>query len=959
MDDLAEELEKIDFHHPFTPYNVQEQFMRAVYDVLERGDGQVGILESPTGTGKSLSLICAAVTWLRNHKKAGYETAVADAAKEFKDEPDWIVNQMLRRKRAELLKKWEEKEARLARIRAKEKMLEQRGAKRRRVDDGPQRNRTLGSGEDDDDEWLLADRDAADGATGDGSTPSYSKETRSLMEKLGMGSLQKQEEDENLDDNEIKIYYTSRTHSQLTQFISELRRPAFPPSIPDSLLDAKSNTTAEEIKHVPLSSRQRLCINPAVSRLGSLSAINDRCAELQQPKSAHRCQFVPNADNLAQTHEFRDNVLASVPDIEDLFELGKKLQVCPYYSSRTAIPGAEIITLPYPLLLQKTARDALGIKLEGNVVVIDEAHNIMDAVSNVYAAEISLSELKRARQMLGIYVKKFGKKLKGENRVMVAQVARVVDGLSEWLDGALKLKNDQGIVDPNVLLKTKGIDQINLYSLIQYIQASKLAYKIEGYVAHTESQQEQENGEGQRSSGSKPSQAAYSSTPVLHILLSFLVSLTNLSSEGRIFYEKVIPGRSKDQHQHQRQPADIKLSYLLLSPTHAFSSIATSARAVVLAGGTMSPFDDYTAHLFPSFPPEKITTLSCGHVIPPENLCVWTLASLKPKGGNNSSSGVGVGAGGVGGIDFEFSFQKRGDKAMIRELGIAILNICAAVPDGVVVFFPSYGYLDEVVGVWGGNANNSDGHAQSQSRSQSSLQGPTIWQKLQARKAVFRETKGGSSDEVLEQYSRAILGGGSPDDHATDAVGAGTRPAKTKTTTTTTTTNGALLLSVVGGKMSEGINFSDRLGRCVVIVGLPYPNINSADWKARIEYIESTMLKRLLEPAPPPPPSSPQTQDQRPQVTTPAEAQAQAKQASRAFYENACMRAVNQSIGRAVRHRGDYAAIVLLDRRFASDRVRGKLPGWIRAGLVPDSERGGLGQMMGRLSGFFRGKKDR
>lgn len=413
------------------------------------------------------------MTWLRNHKKADYETSVAHAAKEFKDEPDWIINQMLRRKREELLKKWEEREARLARIRAKEKILEQRGAKRRRIDDGPQRSRTQGAeadGDDDDDEWLLADRESTEGAGGDDSTPSYSKETKNLMDKLGMGSLQKEAEDDNLDENDIKvgyyyfqlgsldgiythdtyirsfsnytlqIYYTSRTHSQLTQFISELRRPEFPPSIPDSLLDDKSTATPEGIKHVPLSSRQRLCINPTVSRLGSLSAINDRCAELQQPKSTHRCQFVPNADNLAQTHEFRDNVLASVPDIEDLFDLGKKLQVCPYYSSRTAIPGAEIITLPYPLLLQKTARDALGIKLEGNVVVIDEAHNIMDAVSNVYAAEISLNELRRARQMLGVYVKKFGKKLKGENRVMVAQVARVVDGLSEWLDGALKLK---------------------------------------------------------------------------------------------------------------------------------------------------------------------------------------------------------------------------------------------------------------------------------------------------------------------------------------------------------------------------------------------------------------------------------------------------------------------------------------------------------------------------------------
>jgi Rad3-related DNA helicase len=41
---------KIDFHHPYTPYSVQLDFMRTVYDVLEQGNGQVGILESPTGT---------------------------------------------------------------------------------------------------------------------------------------------------------------------------------------------------------------------------------------------------------------------------------------------------------------------------------------------------------------------------------------------------------------------------------------------------------------------------------------------------------------------------------------------------------------------------------------------------------------------------------------------------------------------------------------------------------------------------------------------------------------------------------------------------------------------------------------------------------------------------------------------------------------------------------------------
>lgn len=441
-------------------------------------------------------------------------------------------------------------------------------------------------------------------------------------------------------------------------------------------------------------------------------------------------------------------------------------------------------------------------------------------------------------------------------------------------------QSEHGIVDPNSLLKSKGIDQINMFKLIKYIQDSKLAFKVESYAAHIEEPE-----------GRDAIAKAAHSSPVLHALLSFLVALTNPADEGRIFYERDV------------NPPDIKLSYLLLSPTHAFSSIATSARAIILAGGTMSPFEDYKNHLFPYLTPERITTLSCGHVIPDSNLCVWTLASTRPRkpahgpAATDATSGL-----------FEFSFQKRSDKATINRLGQALLNICSVVPDGVVVFFPSYGYLDEVIEVWK-VPTGADG-------------GKPLWERLQEKKALFRESKGGSSDEVLAGYSEAILAAG----QATDRKHS----------------RGALLLSVVGGKMSEGINFSDRLGRCVVIIGLPYPNINSPEWKARIEYLETSTVARLTAASP---------------SISKAQASQEAKQVARDFYENACLRAVNQSIGRAIRHKADYAAIVLVDRRFETERIRSKLPRWIKGQLVGGAETQGLQGLMGCLNMFFKDKR--
>ena len=144
--------------------------------------------------------------------------------------------------------------------------------------------------------------------------------------------------------DDVKIYFCSRTHSQLAQFVQELRCVKFPDL---SWIAEKEETGPEDkvvIKHLPLGSRRNLCINPKVSRLGSLPAVNERCLELQQPDTPkdHKCPFIPNKENETLVNDFRDHTLATIRDIEDLGKLGQKIGICPYYASRAIIKPSEV-----------------------------------------------------------------------------------------------------------------------------------------------------------------------------------------------------------------------------------------------------------------------------------------------------------------------------------------------------------------------------------------------------------------------------------------------------------------------------------------------------------------------------------------------------------------------------------------------------------------------------------------
>ncbi|XP_011518897.1 ATP-dependent DNA helicase DDX11 isoform X22 [Homo sapiens] len=830
---MANETQKvgaIHFPFPFTPYSIQEDFMAELYRVLEAG--KIGIFESPTGTGKSLSLICGALSWLRDfeQKKREEEARLLETGTgplhDEKDEslclssscegaagtprpagePAWVTQFVQKKEERDLVDRLKAEQARRKQREERLQQLQHRvqlkyAAKRLRQEEEEREN------------LLRLSREMLE----TGPEAERLEQLESGEEELVLAEYESDEEkkvasrvDEDEDDLEeehiTKIYYCSRTHSQLAQFVHEVKKSPF----------------GKDVRLVSLGSRQNLCVNEDVKSLGSVQLINDRCVDMQRsrhekkkgaeeekPKRRRQekqaaCPFY----NHEQMGLLRDEALAEVKDMEQLLALGKEARACPYYGSRLAIPAAQLVVLPYQMLLHAATRQAAGIRLQDQVVIIDEAHNLIDTITGMHSVEVSGSQLCQAHSQLLQYVERYGKRLKAKNLMYLKQILYLLEKFVAVLGGNIKQNpNTQSLSQTGTELKTindflfqSQIDNINLFKVQRYCEKSMISRKLFGFTERygaVFSSREQPKLAGFQQflqslqprtteALAAPADESQASTlrpasPLMHIQ-GFLAALTTANQDGRVILSR------------QGSLSQSTLKFLLLNPAVHFAQVVKECRAVVIAGGTMQPVSDFRQQLLAcaGVEAERVVEFSCGHVIPPDNILPLVICS------------------GISNQPLEFTFQKR-----------------------------------------------------------------------ELPQMIFQEPKSAHQvEQVLLAYSRCIQACGQERGQVT----------------------GALLLSVVGGKMSEGINFSDNLGRCVVMVGMPFPNIRSAELQEKMAYLDQT-LPRAPGQAPP----------------------------GKALVENLCMKAVNQSIGRAIRHQKDFASVVLLDQRYARPPVLAKLPAWIRA----------------------------
>ncbi|CAH1389750.1 unnamed protein product [Nezara viridula] len=466
------------------------------------------------------------------------------------------------------------------------------------------------------------------------------------------------------------------------------------------------------------------------------------------------------------------------------------------------------------------------------------------AVHKIY----KLENLTLAYNQLTMYKDKYEKKFSPTNLMYLKQVIYVVGSLVKLIGGKPGCGNGEAsgtVIGTKIytiydFISCAQIDIFNMYKLVSFCHKTKLTHKLSGFTElHA---------------------------PVVHLkpkpnavggIKGFLNSIS-----------KSIPVKEEPENETEQsssQPLSVILSllenltlnnkegrivvsisntvgksvikFLLLEPAIAVTDIISKARSVILAGGTMEPKGELKERLFIACgaDPQRIMEFSCSHIIPPNQILPIVLTK------------------GPTGKPLDFSYDSRSSLATINEFGRVLVNICNIVPAGIVCFFPSYEYENTIF-------EHLNKHG--------------IIENISKKKQVFREPKKtGGVDEVLSGYAKAV------------------KTAKGK--------NGALLFSVVGGKLSEGLNFSDELGRCVIVVGMPYPNIKSPELIEKMKYLEQNIRNG----------------------------------AGKEHYEACCMKAVNQSIGRAIRHRSDFATVLLLDQRYSSQKVLNLLPAWIMKSL--------------------------
>ncbi|KFW61251.1 Fanconi anemia group J protein [Pygoscelis adeliae] len=622
-----------------------------------------------------------------------------------------------------------------------------------------------------------------------------------------------------------KIFFGTRTHKQISQITRELKRTAYS-SVPMTIL----------------SSRDYTCIHPVVSSSGSNR--NEMCVELLEGKHGKSCLYYHGVHKLSEHHALQSaHRMYQAWDIEDLVSLGKKLRACAYFAARELMVGADIVFCPYNYLLDPQIRESMEINLKGQVVILDEAHNIEDCARESVSYGVTESQLRAAREELDFMV---------NNNIRQKDhkpLQAVCCSLTNWLQ-----ESSSQLVERGYETSCKVWSGKEMLTILHKMGITAITFPIlQKHLATVLEKEEKISVLGKEELVEIPIVS-----PATQIVLKglFMVLLclfkdnSRYADDYRVALQETYAWMNENQHdvsdtsafftqpkrkRSLRQKTVVHmLNFWCLNPAVAFSDLS-DVRTIVLTSGTLSPMDSFSSELGVKFSIQ----LEANHVI--RNSQVW----------------VGTIGAGPNGRKLRATFQHTEAFEFQDEVGALLLSVCQKVGQGILCFLPSYKLLDKLKDRWMHTG---------------------LWRNLELVKTVIAEPQGGAKsdfDELLKIYYDAIKCKGEKD--------------------------GALLIAVCRGKVSEGLDFCDENARAVITIGIPFPNVKDLQVELKRKYNDQYKNTRGLLPG-------------------------------SQWYEIQAYRALNQALGRCIRHRNDWGALILVDDRFRNNpnKYITGLSKWIR-----------------------------
>jgi chromosome transmission fidelity protein 1 len=258
--------------------------------------------------------------------------------------------------------------------------------------------------------------------------------------------------------------------------------------------------------------------------------------------------------------------------------------------------ASQLVALPYQLLLSADSRQALDLAIDDQIIVIDEAHALIDTILNTRLVEMPLKALDSLTAAFQAYRLRFKSRLKGINLLHLSQTLAVLLRLQAFCTDT---KTKDGLYNIGDITAALKLDQLPVRRICEWLRETKMAHKVSGLS------------ESQAKKAKPDAPVAAISASSVYRLQSLLLALAEPDADGRVLI--------------LQQDKMRVFKYVLLNPQEAFRDLVQSSRAMVLAGGTMAPMGDFALQLF-SYAKDRLATLSLGHIVPAKQLLVRSVS---------------------------------------------------------------------------------------------------------------------------------------------------------------------------------------------------------------------------------------------------------------------------------------------------------------------------------------------